>query len=80
MYISHCYLAEEIIPGKAPLWRGRDASVRIVGGIEAARGGYPWQLSLERCRSTSCSHSCGAVLISSTWALTAAHCVSSSSL
>ena len=80
LYGSPYYSVEGYTPGRSPLWKGRDASVQIVGGVDAPRGGYPWQLSLERCRSTGCSHSCGAVLISPTWALTAAHCVSSSTL
>lgn len=51
---------------KVPMLDGR-----IVGGSSADITSYPWQLSLRR----SGSHSCGASIISSTWALTAAHCV-----
>lgn len=51
---------------KVPMLDGR-----IVGGSAVEITSYPWQLSLRR----SSSHSCGASIISSTWALTAAHCV-----
>ncbi|XP_049815141.1 trypsin delta-like [Schistocerca nitens] len=46
-------------------------SGRIVGGSPADISDYPWQLSLEY----SGSHVCGASVISSTWAMTAAHCL-----
>jgi len=45
----------------------------IVGGTPIQQGRWKWQLSLQIC-TFGCSHTCGAVLLSSTKALTAAHC------
>jgi secreted trypsin-like serine protease len=48
----------------------------IIGGSNAQAGAWPWQLSQQRQSSTGAwSHSCGASLLSSTRALSAAHCV-----
>ncbi|KAJ8020947.1 Enteropeptidase [Holothuria leucospilota] len=45
---------------------------RIVGGVDATTGSWPWIGSL---RSSAGNHICGASLINSQWAVTAAHCV-----
>jgi len=47
----------------------------IVGGTEAPRGRYPWQVSIEICSFFGCFHTCGGVLIGKSTILTAAHCV-----
>jgi hypothetical protein len=52
----------------------KPAGTRIVGGEEAPRNSWPWQLSLK----VKGSHNCGATLITSEWAITAAHCVAGS--
>ncbi|XP_009580418.1 PREDICTED: transmembrane protease serine 9-like, partial [Fulmarus glacialis] len=44
---------------------------KIVGGSTAARGEWPWQVSLWLQRK---EHKCGAVLIADRWLLSAAHC------
>ncbi|OPJ67999.1 transmembrane protease serine 9 isoform B [Patagioenas fasciata monilis] len=44
---------------------------KIVGGSAAARGEWPWQVSLWLRRK---EHKCGAVLIADRWLLSAAHC------
>jgi secreted trypsin-like serine protease len=44
---------------------------RIIGGVAARRGDWPWQVAIYD-RS---SFSCGGSIIADTWVLTAAHCV-----
>lgn len=47
-------------------------SGRVVGGVDANVGQFPHQVSLQR---QDGSHTCGGSIISSTFILTAAHCV-----
>ena len=44
---------------------------RIIGGVEATLGRWPWQVSLYY----SNRHTCGGSIITSHWIITAAHCV-----
>ncbi|XP_056418647.1 chymotrypsin-like elastase family member 1 isoform X2 [Hyla sarda] len=48
---------------------------RVVGGTNAAKNAWPWQVSLQYRSGSSWYHTCGASLIRSNRVLTAAHCV-----
>ncbi|XP_068121227.1 elastase-1-like [Hyperolius riggenbachi] len=50
---------------------------RVVGGTNAARNAWPWQVSLQYRSGNSWYHTCGGTLIRANRVMTAAHCVGS---
>uniref|UniRef100_A0A8C6VS36 Peptidase S1 domain-containing protein n=1 Tax=Naja naja TaxID=35670 RepID=A0A8C6VS36_NAJNA len=59
--------------GTRPLMKN---TTRIVGGLDAQLGGWPWQVSLELYHfGKGFLHVCGGSLINHNSVLTAAHCI-----
>jgi len=61
--------------GIAPLYATSN-SAYIVGGTEALKNRYPWQVRIQTCYGRSC-YSCGGSIINKEYILTAAHCIKS---
>uniref|UniRef100_A0A8C5PP50 Peptidase S1 domain-containing protein n=1 Tax=Leptobrachium leishanense TaxID=445787 RepID=A0A8C5PP50_9ANUR len=50
---------------------------RVVNGEDAAPHSWPWQISLQYEKENAFYHTCGGTLITPSWVMTAAHCISS---
>ncbi len=48
---------------------------KIVGGVPAARGAYPFQVALFTTANGKDGMMCGGSLVNMKWVLTAAHCI-----
>ncbi|CAH3103828.1 unnamed protein product, partial [Pocillopora meandrina] len=53
---------------------GKSPVSRVIGGVNANPGSWPWQIAL--LRGSGRSFSCGGSLITPEWVVTAAHCIS----
>lgn len=51
---------------------------RIVGGVNAFPGEFPFLVSIQHC-FLGCSHICGGSILNQIWILTAAHCFTETS-
>lgn len=70
MKLNHLVLAAFMTISAAPAFAANDIETKIVGGVEASIGEFPYIVSLQ-----AGSHFCGGSLIAKNWVLTAGHCV-----
>ncbi|KAG8436321.1 hypothetical protein GDO86_007431, partial [Hymenochirus boettgeri] len=60
--------------GKRPLIEEAQLGSRIIGGVDARQGHWPWIVSIQYTVGTGFGHFCGGSIINREWVLTAAHC------
>jgi len=67
-------LAPPVTNAPGACGKGKDLSISsIIGGSNAQKGDWPWQILLKNRNKPSC----GGTLINNRWVVTAAHCISS---
>ncbi|CAH0557989.1 unnamed protein product [Brassicogethes aeneus] len=54
--------------------RGGAYQNRIVGGMDAEKNEFPWQISLQYYKHNDLHHFCGGAILNEEWFVTAAHC------
>uniref|UniRef100_A0A8C5NX23 Serine protease 55 n=1 Tax=Jaculus jaculus TaxID=51337 RepID=A0A8C5NX23_JACJA len=69
LLIAHA-LGADVGCGERPMYDRRTQYSRIIGGLEAEVGEFPWQVSIQ----VNNVHLCGGAILSAWWILTAAHC------
>ncbi|KAM4691125.1 acrosin-like [Rhinophrynus dorsalis] len=60
--------------GYRPLFAENPRTARIVGGIDALPGNWPWAVSLQKKSWFHYYHHCGGTLINKQWVMSAGHC------
>ena len=69
-------------PAIKPITSGTDDDIkcgtraligRVVGGLKAAPGIWPWQVGIKSC--PNCMFFCGGTIVAKKWVITAVHCV-----
>ncbi|CAH1154391.1 unnamed protein product [Phaedon cochleariae] len=48
--------------------------LKIFGGQDAAPGQFPYMVSIQNCRESTCKHECGGSVLAPSWIITAGHC------
>merc|ERR1719184_136586 len=71
LLVKGCYSLSVAQPPSAAVCGMAPMNNKIVGGMNAPPGAWPWQVSLH---SPFYGHFCGGSLINSEWVLSAAHC------